>query len=63
MTTARRSAKLEPKPGLNRFVWDLTHDGATVIPGAAVDSGSAAARVPVAPGTYTVKLDRRQRRR
>jgi hypothetical protein len=48
--------KLEPKPGLNRFVWDLTHDGATVIPGAPVDSGSAAARVPVAPGTYTVKL-------
>ena len=34
MTTSR-SAKLEPKPGLNRFVWDLTHDGATVIPGAA----------------------------
>jgi photosystem II stability/assembly factor-like uncharacterized protein len=48
--------KLEPKPGLNRFVWDLAHDGATVIPGAAVDSGSADARVPVAPGTYTVRL-------
>jgi hypothetical protein len=48
--------KLEPKPGLNRFVWDLTHDGATVIPGAAVDSGAAGARVPVAPGTYTVRL-------
>ena len=37
-------------------MWDLTHDGATVIPGAAVDSGSAGARIPVAPGTYTVKL-------
>jgi photosystem II stability/assembly factor-like uncharacterized protein len=48
--------KIEPKPGLNRFVWDLTHDGATVIPGAPVDSGSAAARIPVAPGTYTLKL-------
>ncbi|MBA4067144.1 MAG: glycosyl hydrolase [Isosphaera sp.] len=48
--------KLEPKPGLNRFVWDLTHDGATVIPKAAVDMGSAGARVPVAPGTYTVRL-------
>ncbi len=48
--------KLEPKTGLNRFVWDLTHDGATPIAGAAVDSGSAAARVPVAPGTYIVKL-------
>jgi photosystem II stability/assembly factor-like uncharacterized protein len=48
--------KLEPKPGLNRFVWDLTHDGATTIPGAVVDSGGAGARVPVAPGTYTAKL-------
>jgi hypothetical protein len=48
--------KLEPKPGLNRFVWDLTHESATTIPGAPVDSGSAAARVPAAPGTYTVKL-------
>jgi photosystem II stability/assembly factor-like uncharacterized protein len=48
--------KLEPKPGLNRFMWDLTYDGATVIPGAPVDSGSAGARVPVAPGEYTVRL-------
>ncbi len=47
--------KLDPKPGLNRFVWDLTHDGAAVIPGAAVDSGAPGARVPVAPGTYTVR--------
>jgi hypothetical protein len=37
-------------------VWDLTHDGAAVIPGAPVDSGSAAARVPVAPGAYAVRL-------
>ncbi|HVL15771.1 MAG TPA: sialidase family protein, partial [Gemmata sp.] len=48
--------KLEPKPGLNRFVWDLTHEGATPIAGAAVDMGSAGQRVPVAPGTYTLKL-------
>lgn len=48
--------KLDPKPGLNRFVWDLTHDGAMTIPGAAVDTGSAGARVPAAPGKYTVKL-------
>jgi photosystem II stability/assembly factor-like uncharacterized protein len=48
--------KLEPKPGLNRFVWDLTHDGATVIPGAPVDLGAADTRVPVAPGTYTLRL-------
>jgi hypothetical protein len=48
--------KLEPTSGLNKFVWDLTHDGAKVIPGAAVDMGSADAPVPVAPGTYTVRL-------
>ncbi len=44
------------RQGLNRYVWDLTHDGATVIPKAPVDSGSAAARIPVAPGTYRVLL-------
>lgn len=48
--------KLEPTAGLNKFVWDLTHDGAKVISGAAVDMGSADANVPVAPGTYTVRL-------
>jgi photosystem II stability/assembly factor-like uncharacterized protein len=48
--------KLEPKPGLNRYVWDLTYDGATLIAGAKVDMGSAGSRIPVAPGTYTVRL-------
>jgi hypothetical protein len=48
--------KLEPKPGLNQFVWDLTHDGATVISGARVDSGAAGTHIPVAPGTYTIRL-------
>ena len=42
--SAPKPRKMEPKPGLNRFVWDLTHDGATPIPGATVDSGGAAAR-------------------
>ncbi len=48
--------KLEPKPGLNKFVWDLTHDGATAIPGAHADMGSPGARIPVAPSDYTVRL-------
>lgn len=48
--------KFVVRPGLNRYVWDLTHDGAAVIPGAPVDSGSAGARVPVAPGKYKVTL-------
>ena len=50
----KRTVKAER--GLNRFVWDLTHDGATTIPGAKVDMGSAGTRVPVAPGKYSLKL-------
>jgi photosystem II stability/assembly factor-like uncharacterized protein len=52
----RKPRKLEVDAGLNRFVWDLTHDGAEPIAGAAVDSGSAAPNVPVAPGKYSVKV-------
>ena len=44
------------KLGLNRFVWDLTHDGAEIIPGAQVDSGVPSMGIPVAVGKYTVKL-------
>jgi hypothetical protein len=53
---AKRERKLEAKAGLNRFVWDQTHDGAEVIPNARVDSGNPAAGVPVSPGKYTAKL-------
>ncbi len=53
---ASKPRKFEVQRGLNRFVWDLTHDGADAIPGAPVDMGSASARIPVAPGQYTVKL-------
>ncbi len=48
--------KFKYKPGLNQYVWDLTHDGAKAIPKAPVDMGSASARVPVAPGKYKVLL-------
>jgi photosystem II stability/assembly factor-like uncharacterized protein len=55
--SARRERRLEEvKAGVNRFVWDLTHDGAEVIPGAVVDSGFPGRTVPAAPGTYTIKL-------
>src|SRR5205807_2693057 len=47
--------KLPAKGGLNRFVWDLTHDGAKVIPGAKVDIGNPALGVPVAPRKHAVK--------
>jgi len=48
--------KLDPKPGLNKFMWDLTHDGAKVIPGSPADSGNPGTPIPVAPGEYTVRL-------
>ena len=44
------------KRGLNRFVWDLTYDGADTIPGAQVDAGDPGQGIPVPPGKYTVKL-------
>ena len=52
----KKDRKLEAKAGLNRFVWDLTHDGADPIPGGAVDSGNPGQGIPVSPGKYTVKL-------
>jgi photosystem II stability/assembly factor-like uncharacterized protein len=48
--------KLDAKAGLNRFVWDMTHDGAETIPGAQSDAGNPGMHVPVSPGTYTVRL-------
>jgi photosystem II stability/assembly factor-like uncharacterized protein len=42
--------------GLNKFVWDITHDGADTIPGAKVDAGNPGMSIPAAPGKYTIKL-------
>jgi photosystem II stability/assembly factor-like uncharacterized protein len=52
----KRERTFPVKEGTNRVVWDLTHEGAEIIPGAVVDSGSPTMGVPAAPGTYTVKL-------
>ena len=52
----KQKRKLPAEKGLNKFVWDLTHDGADTIPGAKVDAGNPGVRVPVAPGKYTIKL-------
>jgi len=52
----KKERKLAVAAGLNRFVWDLTHDGAEVIPGAQVDAGNPALSIPVPPGVYTIKL-------
>ena len=50
----KREYKL--KDGLNRFVWDMTYDGAEMIPGAKVDSGFPGMTIPATPGEYTVEL-------
>ncbi len=52
----KKDRKLGAKPGLNRFVWDLTHDGAEPIPGAQVDAGNPTLGVPVTPGAFKVRL-------
>jgi len=44
------------KAGVNRFIWDLQHSGAAVIPGARVDAGDPTSGPLVSPGEYTVKL-------
>jgi len=49
-----RPRKLSVKPGWNRFVWDITHDGAETIPGAQVDAGDPGSAVPAATGAYEV---------
>lgn len=55
-------APRKPKPeipaeeGINRFVWDLRHDGAKLIPKAMVDAGDPANGPLVAPGTYKIKM-------
>jgi photosystem II stability/assembly factor-like uncharacterized protein len=56
-------AELEPRkpeimaePGINRFVWDLTHQGADIIPKAKIDGGDPTVGPLVSPGTYKVVL-------
>ena len=54
-TAERPPDKVEPKAGMNRFVWDLRYAEATKFPGMILWGGST--RGPVAvPGTYTVEL-------
>jgi photosystem II stability/assembly factor-like uncharacterized protein len=48
--------EIPAEPGINRFVWDLLHKGAELIPKAKADSGDIARGPFVAPGTYTVNL-------
>jgi hypothetical protein len=44
-------------PGVNRFVWDLTYDGPSPVPGSQGAGGRfGSSGPPVAPGTYTATL-------
>jgi photosystem II stability/assembly factor-like uncharacterized protein len=51
-----RRPEVPAAAGVNRFVWDLTHAGAEIIPKAKVDGGNPAIGPLVAPGTFTVKV-------
>jgi photosystem II stability/assembly factor-like uncharacterized protein len=48
--------KFKVKSGLNKFVWDVTYDGAEMIKGAKADAGNPGRSIPARPGQYTVKL-------
>src|SRR5262249_55722100 len=42
--------------GMNRFAWELRHQGAEIITKAKLDSGDPKKGPPVSPGIYTVKI-------
>jgi len=50
------SADLSKNEGLNRASWNLTHEGATEIPGSTNDAGRVNYGPMVIPGTYTARL-------
>jgi photosystem II stability/assembly factor-like uncharacterized protein len=52
----KKERALSVKAGLNKFVWDFTHDGADTIPGAKVDAGNPGMGIPVSPGQFTAVL-------
>ncbi len=52
-----RRPEVHAERGVNRFIWDLTHAGAAIIPKARVDGGNPTVGPFVAPGIYTIKLN------
>jgi hypothetical protein len=52
----KRKADLSTNKGFNRASWDLTHQGATRIPGSTNDAGNMNIGPQVAPGDYVVRL-------
>jgi photosystem II stability/assembly factor-like uncharacterized protein len=53
---AKKKAGLTTEAGVNRAVWDLCYQGATLIKGAKIDGGDPKTGPLANPGTYTLKL-------
>jgi photosystem II stability/assembly factor-like uncharacterized protein len=51
-----KKPELPTELGVNRFAWNLTYDGATIIKGAKIDTGEPRVGPRVIPGTYKLKL-------
>jgi len=51
-----RHPEIPDHAGINRFVWDLRHAGANIIPKARVDGGNPTLGPLVSPGIYTLNL-------
>jgi photosystem II stability/assembly factor-like uncharacterized protein len=54
--TEPKKIEIPGDKGINRFAWDLKHQGAELIPKAIFDAGGAKQGPLAAPGTYTVKI-------
>ncbi|MCH8944393.1 MAG: hypothetical protein IH910_06350 [Proteobacteria bacterium] len=52
----KNEADLSKNRGMNRASWDLTHQGATRVPGSTNDAGNMNVGPQVAPGSYRVRL-------
>lgn len=52
----KSEADLSKNKGMNRASWDLTHQGATRVPGSTNDAGNMNVGPQVAPGSYRVRL-------
>jgi photosystem II stability/assembly factor-like uncharacterized protein len=53
---SRKPPALPKKKGVNRFVWDLRHEGAMRIPRAKIDMGDPAIGPMAIPGEYRIEL-------
>ena len=51
-----RRPEVPAEAGVNRFVWDLSHAGADIIPKARLDGGNPTIGPLVSPGIYKVKV-------